>query len=267
MLEFWDRVFRNVEGGAGTGGEPAGGDAGSQGSDAGSVLYPEEGGKSDAGDSGAPEWKEYVADPNKSDEENATAKAEHDKTKPGSEKDGDGKKDGDDPADKVPEDGKYDLKMPEGVEIDQALLDALGPEFKEFGLTTKQAQKLADKFVESQQAKAKQQAETWGKTVSGWAEEAKADEEIGGDKWSDTVKHATSAIDKYGTPALKEYLDSTGGGNHPEVIRLASKLGARIAELEAKISEDDPGEGEAAGGKVANDAASTLYPDDTPKKG
>jgi hypothetical protein len=31
---------------------------------------------------GAPEWKEYVPDPAKSDEENAAAKAEHDKTKP-----------------------------------------------------------------------------------------------------------------------------------------------------------------------------------------
>lgn len=201
-----------------------------------------------AGDSKDAEWKEYVPDPNKSDEENAAAKAEHDKGKPAAKE----------PGDTVPEDGKYDLTMPDGVELDQELLDELGPEFKELGLTNAQAQKLADKFIAKQQARAKAQGEDWAKTISDWADKAKADEEIGGAKWDDTVKAASGVVNRFGTPELKEYLNASGGGNHPEMIRFMAKVGALIGEDNPAISENP-------GGKVKQDTASILYPDDQPK--
>ncbi|HEY7824054.1 MAG TPA: hypothetical protein VIG24_14530 [Acidimicrobiia bacterium] len=221
--------------------------------DAGSVLYPDDQAPADTqatdetppADEGA--WKEYEPDPERSDEENAAAKAEHDAAKPA-----------DDPADTVPEDGKYDLKMPDGVEVDQALLDEIGPEFKELGLTTKQAQSLADKFIAAQEAKGKAQADGWSKTVADWVDTAKADPEMGGAKWDSTVKAASGVVGKFGNDGLKEFLNASGAGNHPEMIRFMAKVGA-------VISEDNPAISENPGKMTPRDSAAILYPDDQPK--
>jgi hypothetical protein len=160
--------------------------------------------------------------------------------------------------DLVPEDGKYDLKMPEGVEVDADLLAAVAPAFKDLELTNGQAQALADKFIAVEQAKATKAAEQWAKTTSDWVDTAKADPEIGGAKWDATVKASAGIVDRFGTPALKEYLNSSGGGNHPEMIRLLAKIGAMIGE-------DNPITPENPGAKPASDAATVLYPNDKPK--
>lgn len=238
-----------------------------------SVLFPKEGDKKPepaAGDKKGGEgdkpadWKEYVPDPAKSEADNAAAKAEHDKTKPAGDKKPDA-------GDVVPADGKYTLTMPEGVQVDQEMVDALGPEFKELGLTGKQAQKLADKFIEVQtkrgEAYAKSPEGAWSMsahqyftkngTPEKWADTAKADKDIGGDKWDGTVKTAMRAVNTLGTPALKEYLEATGGGNHPELIRFMAKAGAMI-------KEDSPAGGDGGGSKPA-EAAHLLFPNDAPK--
>jgi hypothetical protein len=274
---------------SGEGGGNGGGDGGSD--DGASVLFPDEGGEKkpdddtagkdgdgdgdgDGDKSGEGEWKEYVPDPDKSDEENAAAKAEHDKTKP-ADGDGDKGKKKDDAAadaDKVPDDGKYDLKMPDGVELDAELADALGPEFKEIGLTRGQAQKLADKFIEIQQGR----AETYSKSPEGqwsmsaygyfkehgtpdtWPDKAKADKEIGGDNWDGTVATARRAVNALGTPELKSFLEASGGGNHPELIRFMARAGAMI-------KEDDPAKGGAEGAGKPAETAHVLFPNDAPK--
>lgn len=220
------------------------------------ILFPAEEGAGDpkpegdkSTDQPAGDWKEYENDPAKSDEENAAAKAEHDKTKPAGD---------DDPASKVPEDGKYSLTMPEGVTVDQELLDALGPEFKDLGLTNAQAQKLADKFIASQQARAEKQGEAWSNTISKWADDAKADKEIGGDKWGTTVSDAQRAVKTLGGEGLREYLNASGGGNHPELIRFMAKVGAML-------KEDSPATGGGEGSGKPADPAHIMFPSDAPK--
>lgn len=244
------------EGGSGGGGGQGTGDTPAPAGDAQSVLYaddtPKDGNPAPEGeqkptdapnDTPAAEWKEYVPDPAKSDEENAAAKAEHDKTKPAEG----------DPLDKVPEDGKYTITLSdEDLVVDEVLLGALSPAMKEAGLTGKQANTLAAAFAAHQKA----QAEQWGLTVSQWAKDAAADPEIGGANWDTTRKNAQSFISQFGTPALKEYLNATGAGNHPEMIRIMAKAGA-------VISEDKPTGGNQGG--QARDAVTVLYPDDQPK--
>jgi len=222
-------------------GEGAGGDGGDGSKPAGDAAKPGE---------GAGEWKEYEPDPNKSEAENAAAKAEHDKTKPAAKEPS--------PADQVPEDGKYELTMPEGVELDKELADALGPDFKDMGLTRAQAQKLADTFIKHQTERVTKQTEGWATTVAKWVDEAKSDKEIGGSNWDKSVSNARRAVDTLGTPALKDYLNATGGGNHPELIRVLAKAGALIRE-------DDPAHGGAEGAGKPADPAHTLFPNDVPK--
>lgn len=197
------------------------------------------------GDKGAADWKEYENDASKTPEENAALKAEHDKTKPAA---------GDDTT--VPE--TYELKMPDGVELDAKLLEAVSPVFKDLFLTNAQAQALTDKFTEVMQQRATAQGETWATTIAGWADQAKADKDIGGDNWDTTVSTGLRAVNVLGTPALREYLNASGAGNHPEVIRLMAKVGAMI-------KEDNPASGGAEGNGKPVDPAHILFKDDAPK--
>lgn len=269
MRDFWKALARAAEDGTGGGAATTGAAGAGEPKSPESVLFPNEGktgeGKTDEGGkepdkpAGEADWKEYVNDPAKSAEDNAAAKAEHDKTKPAA----DDKKANDkkaDPADAVPADGKYALTMPEGVEVDAALLDALSPEFKAAGLTTKAAQKLADEFIRVQKERGEKQMADWAATTAGWVDDAKKDSEIGGDKWDGSVRNARRAVETYGTPALREYLDATGGGNHPELIRFMAKVGATVRE-------DKPAIGGAGGSGRPAEAAHVLFPNDVPKGG
>lgn len=241
------------------------------------VLFPDEnkGGEGDKsaapaageGDKGATDWKEYADDPAKSAEENAAAKAEHDKTKPA----GDDKAKAAD-AGKVPEDGKYTLTMPDGVELDGELADALGPEFKELGLTNAQANKLVGKYTAIMQQRAEANAgkpeSQWGAaayeyfkangTPDTWADKAKADKDIGGANWDATVATASRAVTALGDADLKNYLNASGGGNHPSLIRFMAKVGAMI-------KEDNPATGGAEGKGKPAEPAHILFADDAPK--
>lgn len=197
---------------------------------------------------GGADRTEYTPDPNRSQDENDRLKAEHDQAKA----------DENGPANQVPVDGKYALAMPQGVEVDQELLDAVGPEFKSLNLTNGQAQKLADSFLKIQQERAVKQSEAWASRVNGWVSEARSARDIGGDKWEGTVSDARRAVDTLGTPGLKNYLNASGGGNHPEMIRLFAKVGHLI-------KEDNPANDSAHGYGKPADRAHVLFPNDVPK--
>lgn len=164
----------------------------------------------------------------------------------------------DDPDDRVPDDGRYSLTMPEGIEVDQELIDALGPDFHNLGLTNRQAQQLADRFIEIQGRRGKATSEAWAGRVQGWADEARKDREIGGAKWAGTVGSAQRALSRLGTPELREYLNTSGGGNHPEMIRIFAKVGSMI-------QEDNPPNGGAGGNGRKAETAHLMFPKDAPK--
>ena len=124
----------------------------------------------------------------------------------------------------VPE--TYDLKMPEGVELDQAAAAEFTAIAKELKLDQAAAQKLADVGAKM----AQRQVEAHAKLVESWAEQVKTDNEIGGDKLAENLGIARKALEAFGTPALRDVLNATGIGNHPEVIRAFYKVGKAISE-------------------------------------
>lgn len=134
-------------------------------------------------------------------------------------------KDGDKtPEPQVPE--SYEFAMPEGVELDTQAADEFTAIAKELKLDQTTAQKVADVGAKMAQRWAEKQAET----VKGWVEQVKADKEIGGDKLDENLAVARTAMDKFGTPELKDVLNATGLGNHPEVIKAFLKVGKAISE-------------------------------------
>ncbi|HED5666429.1 TPA: peptidase [Enterobacter kobei] len=169
------------------------------------------------------------------------AKPEGDKPQPGTEGDkpqDDKPADGDKPADKsddkdqkqegAPE--KYEFKAGEGVELDTEALKDFEPVARDLNLTNEQAQKLVDAYPKILAGVQQRQAEAWQAQTEQWAADVKADKEIGGDKLTANLSAAQRALDLFGTPELKEYLNTTGLGNHPDLVKTFVKIGKAMSE-------------------------------------
>lgn len=125
---------------------------------------------------------------------------------------------------------KYEFTMPEGVALDEtaaAELDAIAREFK---LDQVGAQKLADLGAKQAQKFAGAQADAIEQAAATWITEAQADKEFGGDKLDESLATARKALDAFGTPELRELLNGSKLGNHPEVIRFMVRAGRAISE-------------------------------------
>jgi hypothetical protein len=132
---------------------------------------------------------------------------------------------------------KYgDFKLPEGVEVDKAMLEGFLPVAKELNLSQEQAQKLVDFQSQYVAHAAKAQQEAWDTMQADWVKAAKADKDIGGPAFNDSVGFAAKAIKQFGTAELKAALDATGVGNHPEFIRVFAKIGKAMSEDKFHVS-------------------------------
>jgi hypothetical protein len=139
--------------------------------------------------------------------------------------------------------------MPEGVEVDAEAAAGLKDLAKELGLTQDQAQKFADlgsKMAAAQLAKQAVTIEQWGK-------DAAVDKEFGGEKLQENLAIAKGAMSKL-APGLAPVLESTGLGNHPEIIRAFWRAGLMMAD-DKVVTPGNPGNGNAG-----KSLADILYP-------
>lgn len=129
----------------------------------------------------------------------------------------------------VPE--AYELKFAKDSLIEGEAHHASVVEFaKQNNFTNEQAQALLDrdqKLVSSYRDKVQ---EEFNQTVESWKAEAKKDKEIGGDSLDQSVIYAKRALERFGSDKFSEALESTGFGNHPEIIRIFSKIGRSMAD-------------------------------------
>ncbi|HGL6548898.1 TPA: peptidase [Klebsiella aerogenes] len=134
----------------------------------------------------------------------------------------------DDKPDGAPE--KYEFTAAEGIDLDTEALKDFEPVARELNLTNEQAQKLVDAYPKILAGVQQRQAEAWQAQTEEWAATVKADKEIGGDKLTANLGVAQRALDTFGTPELKEYLNGTGLGNHPELVKAFIKVGKAMSE-------------------------------------
>lgn len=160
--------------------------------------------------------------------------------------------DKDDDAPKGAPEAYEDFAVPEGVELDTAVLDDFKTVAKELNLSQADAQKVTDLGVKLAQSWAEQTQNDFAELQASWVEAAKTDKEIGGDALPTNLSTAKKAFDTYGSPELATLLEQFGLGNHPEIIRLGVKVGRTI-------SEDTPVTGGNA--EPARGAANVLFPD------
>ncbi|MDW2743689.1 peptidase [Atlantibacter subterraneus] len=139
----------------------------------------------------------------------------------------------------------YEFKAAEGVELDTEALKDFEPVARELNLTNEQAQKLVDAYPKILAGVQQRQVEAWQKQTQDWAADVKADKEIGGDKLTASLSKAQQALETFGTPELKEYLNETGLGNHPELVKAFVKIGKAMSE-DNMVSAGNTGQRSAA---------------------
>lgn len=149
------------------------------------------------------------------------------------------------------------FKVPENVKVAEVVLGKFSEIAKASNLPQEAAQKMLDELApliakDSTEAFHAQLAEA----RKGWQESVKVDKELGGEKTSENLAIAKQTFDKFGTPALKELLETSGLGDHPEIVRWAHKVAKAVGE-------DKVIPGGLSAGASQKDPASVLY--DAPK--
>jgi hypothetical protein len=118
------------------------------------------------------------------------------------------------------------FELPENFDMNEETLGDYHTFAKENNLTQEQAQRGVDMVAQMKQAEMNQ----WVEQQKSWVDDAKSDTEFGGDKFDQSISVAVKARDSFGTPEFNEMLDSSGLGNHPEMIRFLSRVGKQISE-------------------------------------
>lgn len=129
----------------------------------------------------------------------------------------------------------YDLKAPEGSSFDVEAFKVAEPVLRDLNLTNDQAQKLVDvypKLMESAANAANQRTISEISAVrADWAKGTQADPELGGVNFEQTKAMAAKAMDRLEVGEdFRTFLNDTGLGNHPEMIRMLSRAGKAFSE-------------------------------------
>lgn len=150
---------------------------------------------------------------------------------------------------------KYEFKVPEGTEISEESLEVYAELAKEMDLTQEAAQALVDKLaptiVQQQQARVDALKQEW-------LTQSKNDKEFGGKELDANLSIAKAARDKFASKEFIDFLENTGVGNHPEMIRMLYRVGQTLKE--DSFVDGRSSDGVSTGPKTFNEQANLLYP-------
>ena len=132
-----------------------------------------------------------------------------------------------------------DFTLPEGVELDSGMMTA----FQDLAKKGELSQELAQEFVDLQTAGLKAAQEQINQQIAdtneSWKSEVLAMDDFKGEKGIENIQAASDAFKKLGGDKFAEYLETTGLGNHPAMV----KMGFEVHKL---ISEDTLVNGDAS---------------------
>lgn len=127
---------------------------------------------------------------------------------------------------------EYSLKLPDNSLLPPSTIEEISTFAKENGLSNEAAQKLINRENEKMGIFFTQKRESLKPIVEGWLKSAEKDPVIGGKDGSEfkaNIGLAKRALDKANVPGLKEVLDKSGLGNHPDMIKFCMFWGKTMA--------------------------------------
>lgn len=147
-----------------------------------------------------------------------------------------------------------DFSLPEGIEADASSLDTAKQLFAADGLSQERAQSYIDLYATKMQEAVEAPYRLWAETQRAWQEAVKTDREIGGPRLAANLAVAAKAVDRFGGDVLRQALNASGAGNHPDVIRAFIRIGKAISEDALVLGRGVAHEGRSR--------ADRLYPND-----
>ena len=135
--------------------------------------------------------------------------------------------------------------IPEGFEKNDQMEDFFRKSMHDAGLSQKQAQHMYKSYNEFTGQFQEQQVKTTADNEKAWDTQIRQDFGLA---YTDQIEAAKTAIEEFGTPELKNYLDESRLGNHPEMIKFAANVGSQILETSSQ-------------GKAGRKGKSVLTPD------
>lgn len=123
----------------------------------------------------------------------------------------------------VPE--KYDLKVPEGSQLDSLALEEISAYAKEKGYTQEQAQELLMREHDAISDYNERMMDQHKVQVQKWKDEVMADKEIGGEQFNVNIEYAHRVLQKFAPPEFVKTLQDTGYGNHPLLVKTFVAIG------------------------------------------
>ncbi len=136
--------------------------------------------------------------------------------------------------------GDYELSgLPEGTVIDTKALEAVSPIAKELNLSSEGFSKIANVYAEKvlpsvvESVTDNLQRDIVAQHAA-WATEAtqlvQSDPVFEGKSLGDIQQVSAKAIDRFFSPEFRTFLDDTGLGNHPLMLKGMYQVGSQIAE-------------------------------------
>lgn len=147
-----------------------------------------------------------------------------------------------------PEPLKYEaFTLPEGVQLDTERVAKFTDIMGRHQVPQEAVQQLVDMVVQNRQADAQAQAQRWSELNDGWKQAAKADPELGGNRWNTTISKCGAVLEQYGhvfgrdkETTLRDMLGVTGMGNHPEMVRFINWAAGHLTERSRPVPAVTP---------------------------
>ena len=122
---------------------------------------------------------------------------------------------------------KYDLKKPEGTTLTDSDVQAVLAQAKEKNLTNEQAQLLLEAKSDGAKTYAARELQKIKDDSPKWVEAMKSEYK---EDFKKTIENASRVVSKYADKEFKDFLDNSGLGNNPMVVRLFAKIGKAFGE-------------------------------------
>lgn len=124
-----------------------------------------------------------------------------------------------------------EIKMEPGLELDGEKLTKVKTHFHRLGLSDSQARGVMEYYMNTMNEGAKAQSTSQMTAVAG-AQAALKQE--WGDKYDANIDLAKAVVRKFGDEQFMQYIEGSGMGNNPQLIKMLAKVGGMIVEDTSK---------------------------------
>jgi hypothetical protein len=138
-----------------------------------------------------------------------------------------------------------DIKLPEGVEVDQPSMDSFISVMNDAALTPQaRAQQLIDLQTNLMKQASEKGSELWNKTQEDWQKQTLADPEIGGAKWPEASAGISRLLTEFAPKGkeaeFRQAWGLTGAGNHPLIVKFLANVSKKLT-VEGRPVSGQPG--------------------------